>query len=137
VVGLQSLKYTDSTGLSKELLSGGILTFIDSTIPYIVLPLSACQEFENVLGIQWNDTAELYTISDSVHNSLTSSNPNFTFILGNGENGGNTIPIVLPYAAFDLTASAPLVSGSSRYFPLKRASNDTQFTLGRTFLQEA
>jgi hypothetical protein len=29
------------------------------------------------------------------------------------------------------------VSNQTRYFPLQRAANDTQYTLGRTFLQEA
>jgi len=48
-----------------------------------------------------------------------------------------TARIQLPYAAFDLVASHPLVESSSRYFPLKRASNTRQYTLGRTFLQEA
>ena len=33
--------------------------------------------------------------------------------------------------------SLPLVNGSSRYFPLQQAVNVTQYTLGRTFLQEA
>src|ERR1019366_4883174 len=35
-------------------------------------------------------------------------------------------------------AKWPLVTkNSSRYFPLKRAANDSQTTLGRAFLQEA
>ena len=44
----------------------------------------------------------------------------------------------------DLTASYPYVNStlaphtnSSRYFPLKRATNQTQYAFGRTFLQEA
>ena len=38
-----------------------------------------------------------------------------------------------------LTVSPPLVLGntSRRYFPLKRAANDSQYILGRAFLQEA
>jgi hypothetical protein len=48
----------------------------------------------------------------------------------------NTINITLPYAAFDLNASWPLVSSTAPYFPLKRAINDT-IVLGRTFFQEA
>lgn len=43
----------------------------------------------------------------------------------------------MPYAAFDLTASYPLVNGTSRYFPLQRAANDTQYTLERAFFQSA
>ena len=45
--------------------------------------------------------------------------------------------IVLPYASFDLLASYPRVLNATKYFPLKRAANESQYTLGRTFLQEA
>jgi hypothetical protein len=53
--------------------------------------------------------------------------------------GGSStsINITLPYAAFDLTASTPLATPATRYFPLKRAANSTQWVLGRTFFQEA
>ena len=138
VVGLQSITSTDSSGKTTELLSsGGILTFIDSTIPYIYLPVDACTEFENAFGLKWNSTAELYLVSDTLHNSLTAQNANFTFTLGNSISGGSTVSIVLPYAAFDLTAEAPLVDGTSRYFPLRRSNDSSTYTLGRTFLQEA
>jgi len=36
-----------------------------------------------------------------------------------------------------LNTSYPLVNDNLRYFPLKRADNDTQYTLGRVFLQNA
>jgi hypothetical protein len=47
------------------------------------------------------------------------------------------VDIVLPYSAFDLTVSAPIVPTATRYFPLRRANNDTQYVIGRTFFQEA
>jgi len=53
------------------------------------------------------------------------------------EGSSTNVNITLPYAAFDLTASAPLVNSTTRYYPLKRAANSTQYLLGRTFLQEA
>ncbi|KAL9030785.1 MAG: hypothetical protein Q9180_006874, partial [Flavoplaca navasiana] len=45
--------------------------------------------------------------------------------------------IELPYAAFDLIAERPLMKNATRYFPLMRAADESQYTLGRTFLQEA
>lgn len=45
--------------------------------------------------------------------------------------------IVIPYLSFDLQATFPLINNSSWYFPLKRAANDSQNTLGRAFLQES
>jgi hypothetical protein len=47
------------------------------------------------------------------------------------------VNITFPYAAFDLTASSPLVDNTTRFFPLKRAVNESQYTLGRAFFQEA
>ena len=48
------------------------------------------------------------------------------------------IEIVLPYASFDLQVldTYPNITNSTRYFPLRRVAKDTQYTLGRTFLQE-
>ncbi|KAG0648252.1 hypothetical protein D0Z07_5497, partial [Hyphodiscus hymeniophilus] len=51
--------------------------------------------------------------------------------------GGETISINLPYAAFDLQATYPIFPNATNYFPLRRAANQSQYTLGRTFLQEA
>lgn len=45
--------------------------------------------------------------------------------------------IELPYAAFDLQASYPYYETPTRYFPIRRAANETQYTFGRTFFQEA
>lgn len=138
VVGLQSITSTAGNGSRHSLLPNPIWTFIDSTLPFIYLPLESCQAFENAFGLTYNDTARLYIVDDSLHQSLTTSNPNITFQLGNSLTGGPTVDIVLPYASFDLLASPPRVVGNAtKYFPLKRAANDTQYTLGRTFLQEA
>ncbi|KAI9701830.1 MAG: hypothetical protein M1836_001174 [Candelina mexicana] len=137
VVGLQSITLTDATGKNTSLLNAGIFTFVDSTIPYLYLPLQACQLFEKALGLTWDTASQLYLIDDALRNTLTAKNLNFTFQLANTETGGQNVQIVLPYAAFDLTAKFPLVNNTSRYFPLKRAANDTQYALGRTFLQEA
>ena len=69
--------------------------------------------------------------------NFMSNNPNFTFQIGDNTEGGPTAEIVLPYSSFDLVMIPPAVSTETRYFPLLRAANDTQYTLGRTFLQEA
>jgi hypothetical protein len=84
----------------------------------------------------------MYPVNDSLHAALTSSNPSVSFILAETtDSNAATTTIILPYSAFDLTATWPVTGESSntsqRYFPLKRAYNDTQYVLGRTFLQEA
>ncbi|KAL8728619.1 MAG: hypothetical protein Q9166_005272 [cf. Caloplaca sp. 2 TL-2023] len=121
-----------------DLLINGISAFIDSTIPYIYLPLEACKKFEAVFGITWNQNVQAYLVNDTLHDLLVSQNTSITFTLSNSTYGsGSTVDITLPYAAFDLIAESPLVRNTSRYFPLMRAANESQYTLGRTFFQEA
>lgn len=79
----------------------------------------------------------MYFVSEKVHAGLSRVNPNITFTLGNSLNGGPSVDIVLPYSAFDLVASPPLVTEPFGYFPLQASDNETMFTLGRPFLQEA
>ena len=93
--------------------------------------------FEHAFGLSWNDSASMYWVNDTTHQALLNENPNITFTLGNSVSGGPTIDITLPYASFDLEAKPPSVSNATRYFPLQQAANDSQYTLGRTFLQEA
>lgn len=137
VVGLQAIGLTDANGKSASLLPSGILTFIDSTIPYIYLPLEACQAFEKELDLVWNASSQLYLVNDTLHKTLQARKLNFTFQLGNLATGGQSVNITFPYDSFALTVGQPLVSNLTRYFPLKRSTNDTQYTLGRAFLQEA
>lgn len=58
------------------------------------------------------------------------------FELGNWETD-KTGNLSLPYVAFDLIAEYPLMPNKIRYSLLVLATNDTQYTLGRAFLQEA
>lgn len=137
VVGLQSITYNDARNTDEILLPEGILTFVDATVPHIWLPKDACEAFEKAFNLQYNATLDRYLINDTLHNRLQSQNPSISFVIGNDINGGETINITLPYAAFDLQIGYPIVNTSQRYFPLRQADNDTQYTLGRTFLQES
>ncbi|SMY29120.1 unnamed protein product [Zymoseptoria tritici ST99CH_1A5] len=137
LLGLQSITY-DTLG-SSPLLTDGIYVFLDSMVAQMWLPLPVCQAFESAFGIEWDNVTELYTVSEATHTKLLAQNPTFEFTVGvTKEPQGNGITsIKIPYAAFDLNVSTPYYNDSRRYFPLKRAQNDTQYTLGRAFLQEA
>jgi len=135
LVSLTSITY-DTLG-SSPLLAQRIDIFIDSLVTEIWLPVSACEAFEDAFGLTWNDTVQLYLINDTTHNALLAQNPTFTFGLGQSGLDEQAISISLPYAAFDLNMTGPTFDTSTRYFPLKRSQNATQYTLGRTFLQEA
>ncbi|OBT68477.1 hypothetical protein VE03_02787 [Pseudogymnoascus sp. 23342-1-I1] len=135
VVSLQSIAYSGTAQTS--LLASPILAFIDSTDPNLWLPESVCQQFETAFGLTLDNTTGLYLVNDSHHEALLTENAQVSFRLSDSLSGGETVTVVLPYSAFDLTAEYPMVTNSSNYFPLKKAANDTQYTLGRTFLQEA
>ncbi|KAJ9614321.1 hypothetical protein H2200_002457 [Cladophialophora chaetospira] len=122
-----------------DLLMYPIIAALDSLVSQLWLPISACQAFESAFGLEWNDEYELYTLNETQHSALVAKNSSITFQLSTGISNSTTrLYITLPYAAFDLKASPPL-SGNETYFyfPLKRAANETQYILGRTFLQEA
>lgn len=134
LVPIQSIKSDAANG---PLLSTVIYSYIDSLVPHIWLPLEACQAFEKAFGLTYNETAELYFVNDTLHDKLVDQNPNVTFTLGPALAGGSTVDIVMGYGSFDLMAEYPIVNNQTRYFPLRQAQNDTQYTLGRTFLQDA
>lgn len=136
-VGIQGITSQVGTANTSLLPSGGILSFIDSTVTQIWLPEDACQVFETTFGLTYDNNTDLYMLNQTQHTKLVTQNPNITFTLGLTKQGGQTIDITFPYAAFDLNISYPTVENSTWYFPLRRAVNDTQYTLGRAFLQEA
>ena len=136
IVPIQSITSDAATG--SPLLSEVIYAYIDSLVPQIWLPLEVCKAFERAFGLIYDETAELYLVNDTLHDRLLSQNPNVTFTLGiPGSTKGNTVDIVMRYGSFDLTADYLAVNNTIRYFPLKQARNDSQYTLGRAFLQDA
>ncbi|KAJ4290316.1 hypothetical protein N0V90_010532 [Kalmusia sp. IMI 367209] len=142
LVGISSITTSKTTSSSSEseLLKDGIFAMIDSTIPHLWLPRSVCEAFENAFGLTWNSTSELYTLNSSQHDTLSKLNPTITFNISPdlpASSNDKSVSIAFPYSAFDLNISWPYAKETTRYFPLKRASNDTQYTLGRAFLQEA
>ena len=139
IVGIRSIVSTDSTGKEISLLTDSILTLVDSTVPHIWLPPEACQAFEAAFGISYNPISNLYLVNDTLHDTLKKRNASIIFEISNNGKDDPSINITLPYASFDLEVQKgyPLVTKTSKYFPLRRARDDTQYTLGRTFLQES
>lgn len=141
VVALQSITTASQNDSSTNtaLLPTPIYILIDATVPQIWLPIEACEAFENEFGIVYDNTTDLYLVDNSLHNELLARGAEVSFTLGQTTSGGPNVTITLPYAAFDLTAQPPYqgLTNNAAYFPLRRAQNDTQYTLGRTFMQEA
>jgi hypothetical protein len=135
VVAVQSIVYSSTT--QANLLPTPIYAFIESTDPNFWLPSEACLAFEKAFGISVDNSTGLYLINTTHYNDLSTANPTVTFTLANSLDGGESVNIQLPFNSFALQASYPFTPNNTYYFPLKKAVNETQYTLGRTFLQEA
>lgn len=135
VVALQSISYSGSD--KTTLLSSPINIYIDSTDPNLWLPDDVCDAFESAFGLTVDNTTGLYLVNDTHHSTLVATDAEVSFQLSDVLEGGDSVTVVLPYDAFALKAEYPLVENTTYYFPLKRAANETQYTLGRVFLQEA
>lgn len=98
--------------------------------------MNACEAFERELGLQWNATLKMYPVSDELHQELLTRDPTFTFEIGNTITGGPTVKITMPYSGFSLNYMLSFDS-SIRYFPIRRTREESRYTLGRMFLQEA
>ena len=138
-VSVQDIIAKDQNGATSDLLTVPIKAKIDSTIAMIWLPILVCQAFEKAFGLKWDASSELYLVNDDLHSALLQQNASVTFTLANQAKGGQTVDIILPYKSFDLQVKAPRrgIKQSSRHFPLKRSTNDSQNALGRAFFQEA
>ncbi|KAL7273148.1 hypothetical protein RUND412_004007 [Rhizina undulata] len=122
-----------------------ILLEIDSSTPYLWLPLETCLQFEQSLGLTWDSATNLYFLNATgpVYQRLVQLNLTFTFTLKDYQSSSDDVVVNVPYAAFDQEISWPFTGNGTegeparKYFPIKRADDQTQYTLGRTFLQEA
>lgn len=98
-------------------------------------------QFEEQFQLKYDNNSGRYLLDETTHAALLAANPSFTFNIGQPaatrSEKDSTLDIVLPYAAFDLNVTNPIVNGSARYFPIRRATSERQYILGRVFLQEA
>lgn len=99
VLGIQSISVD---GLSQKLLPTPILSFVDSTVSQIWLPLEACEVFERVFGITFHAASGLYLVNETNHRDLLARNTTLVFTIGADTVSSPTVDISLPYAAFDL-----------------------------------
>ncbi|QSZ34299.1 hypothetical protein DSL72_005889 [Monilinia vaccinii-corymbosi] len=147
-----SVLSTNGSNTPIELLSsedGMKNTLIDSSTPYLWLPEEVCDRFADALGLTYNETLNLYTFDENPNQHDNLSDPTtsttFTFRLKDEPTVLESVNITLPYAAFDLQLTYPYIpnteygsdEASKFYFPLARAANASQYTIGRAFLQEA
>ncbi|PVH97862.1 acid protease [Periconia macrospinosa] len=138
-VAIQSITSSlDSGSLLGSGTGNAIIAYISTMVADIWLPMSVCQNFERAFGLTWDSNAERYLLNASLHQTLLERDPSVRFTIGPETSGGG-VTITMPYWNFYHTAKLNATSSSSGqlYFPIKRAANDSQYVLGRTFLQSA
>lgn len=134
-IGVQNIVATQTlAGSVQTLQMSPIAANIDSATSQLWLPLETCKNFEQAFGLVYDNNTDLYLVNDTVHAQLKRNNPSVTLTVGSGT---MTTNIEMHYNAFDLIAGIPLFNDSTPYFPLRRAANESQYALGRVFLQEA
>ena len=139
-ISIEAITASNSLQGPAMLLGGTdtVYVSIDSTIPHLWLPREICDRFEKAFGLSYDPTTDLYLAGNlSVQNQLRRIDASITIGLGVDKGPLNRTNIVLPYSAFDLEALYPIYKNATRYFPIRRAANGTQYRLGRVFLQEA
>jgi hypothetical protein len=136
-VAIQSITVNSTT---TPLLDKPIISYISTLISDIWLPSATCNEFSTAFGLSFNATSKDFYVNGTMHQLNLANNPVVTIRVGPEAYGGS-VTIQLPYWNFYLAAQpanfAPgSVDGVFR-FPIRRASNDSQYILGRAFLQSA
>jgi hypothetical protein len=144
---INSPKWKDGSLVLLEPADAHLYT-IDSSTPFLWLPESICANFEEAFGLEYNDALQLYLLNATQQQLLESANLTFNFQLSDLPGSSNTVEIDISYGAFDLSLSYgysglntvfPNMTSSSTpvpYFPLRKAANSSQYTIGRAFLQE-
>ncbi|KAF2828652.1 acid protease [Ophiobolus disseminans] len=135
---IRSIVSQDSTNRTVNLLpEGTVYSLIDFAEAQMWLPVSACDAFAKAFNLTYDSSTDLYLVDPGTRSRLLQQNPSITFGLGPTANPAERLNIVLPYSAFDQQATYPIYPNATRYFPIRRADNDTMYTIGRTFFQEA
>ena len=134
---LQQITAEHTFNGSVVLLQEETYVNLDFTMPYLWLPRDVCDRIAAFFKLEYDNTTELYLVDDTTHQDLLARNPSFTFAFGESPSLVDTVSIELMYAAFDLQASWPIYNESKNYFPIRRTTNASQYTLGRAFMQEA
>ncbi|KAF2754504.1 acid protease [Pseudovirgaria hyperparasitica] len=111
---------------------------IDSTVPELWLPRSVCDQFQTAFNLNYSDSADRYYFgSFALAREIASKNPAVEFVIADGFESSESITISVPFSAFNLNVSFPVFESAVPWFPIRRAANETQYTLGRVFMQAA
>jgi hypothetical protein len=142
-VGLVLSLQRISTNITNTttLLDTPIFPLINTVMSHLWLPEVVCEAFATAYGLSYDSSLNIYFVNDSIHTDLLNVNPVVSFTLATSKqpDTNETVQIQVPYSSLALRLEYPYVPANHhrRYFPIRRAASDAQYTLGRAFLQDA
>lgn len=121
-------------------LSTIIVSYISTLVPDIWLPTAICDEFSEIYGLTYDNRTQAFYINATQHSKNLETSPIVVFDIG-PELSGPSVTITMPYWNFYLAATEAdtnsVIHNGGYRFPMRRATSDTQYILGRAFLQSA
>lgn len=137
-VAIQRITFNNSGSLS-DLLTVPTISYITTLVSDIWLPSWVCQAFVRAFNLEFDQTSNTFFVNSTGHGMNLNSNPIVTFHIGPDVSGAN-VTISMPYSNFQLAFKASdgnMPTEAVYRFPIRRASDDSQYILGRAFLQSA
>lgn len=123
--------------LSKNMLMTSISALISSDIAEIWLPHTACSQLESAYGLQWNSSLNLYLLNQSQSDDLNRRKPIMQFQLAPIASTDPLEAVAIDVPWNFLMQNITIANQVYTYFAIRHAADESQFVLGRTFLQAA
>jgi hypothetical protein len=79
-VNIDAIMFSGDSG-NKPLSPEPFSACVDSTVPYLYLRISVCEQFEDAFGLTYDNVSELYLVNDTLHSKLLAESANVTFPL--------------------------------------------------------
>jgi hypothetical protein len=142
VVGVQSMTITSSPSAGGNVYSTtssslGFFAVVDSASPYLWMPRVVCDAFEALFMLTYDSASGHYLVNSTAREHNRKQNAVVSIQIGDDvRTGTDSVSIELPYDAFDLEGTYPMFQNTTRYFPIRRATDGVN-VIGRVFMQEA
>lgn len=135
-------------------MSSAFNVLFDSATPFMWLPDRVCDEFANALNLTYDDSLELYKVSNEQYREFRNDESHsFVFSFSSADNHDDfgdpldeqgvvniTVPIRALVSAVEYPFKGEVIEYGSPalpYFSLRRSGSNSTFILGRSFLQES
>lgn len=143
-VWVESINWVDKLkgNISFDVSQTNYTSHIDSTRPFIYLPPVIYDKLSENLDLQYDNQTKSLIVPDEKQMEFKIRDPIMSFTvtpLNRDKIPNKSVTIQIPYSSLLLKMDYPIAkkNQSVRYVPIRKASDSSQYVLGRTFLQNA